>query len=76
MKREEWCRSRVGLCDRVAGCNLTVAASETLSRDKVAQSRDVTPATFMSQLNLPHGNDNYSVTSVRRKNQKVKTDML
>ena len=42
MKREKWCRSRVCLRDEVAACNSTVAASATLSRDKVAamKSRD------------------------------------
>jgi len=38
VKREKWCRSRVCLCDKVAGYNSTVAASATLSRDKVAHS--------------------------------------
>jgi len=40
VKREKWCRSRVCLCDKVAACNWTVAASATLSRDKVAHSCD------------------------------------
>ena len=40
MKRENWCRSRVCLCDKVPVCNSTVAASATLSRDKVAHSCD------------------------------------
>ena len=37
---EKWCRSRVCLRDKVAACYSTVAASETLSRDKVAHSCD------------------------------------
>jgi len=36
VKREKWRKSRVCLCDKVAACNLTVAASATFSRDKVA----------------------------------------
>jgi len=41
VKREKWCRSRVCLRDKVvAACNSTVAASATLSRDKVANSCD------------------------------------
>jgi len=36
LRREKWRRSRVCLRDKVAACNLTVAASATLSRDKVA----------------------------------------
>jgi len=40
VKREKWCRSRVCLCDKVAACNWTVAASAALSRDKVAHSCD------------------------------------
>jgi len=38
VKRENWCRSRVFLRDKVAACDSTVAASATLSRDKVAHS--------------------------------------
>ena len=41
MKREEWCRSRVCLRDKVvAACDSTVAASATPSRDRVANSCD------------------------------------
>ena len=38
MKREKWCRRRVCLRDKA--CNSTVAASASLSRDKVAHSCD------------------------------------
>jgi len=38
VKRENWCRSRVCLRDKVVACDSTVAASATLSRDKVAHS--------------------------------------
>jgi len=45
VKREKWCRSRVCLlCDKVAECNSTVAASTTCraikSRTRATKSRD------------------------------------
>ena len=52
MKREKWCRSRVCLRDKVAAFNSTVAASATLSRDKVAHSCDKI-ARVTSVLNGP-----------------------